>query len=93
MFWGWLEDGTEIIQDPAPAKIGDFGIIVIKGMQKGKLTTKRLNWYINGCGHRRLGSGEGPYMRFQSRYVDQCLIHVQDPTTGEMSDSLQLWVD
>lgn len=90
---GWLEDGTEIIQDPAPAKVGDFGIIVIKGVQKGELTNKRLRWNVNSCGHRRLGSGEGPYMRFQSLYIDQCWIQVSDPTTGERSDFLRLWVE
>ena len=90
---GWLTDGTEIVQDPAPARVGDFGIVVIKGIDQGQLTSTRLSWYIDGCGHRRLGSNEGPYMRFQSLYMDQCRIRVWDPTTGEMSGSWQLWVE
>lgn len=90
---GRLNDGTEIVQDPAPARRGDVGIIVIKGMKDGQLTNRRLDWAVRECGRRVLGSSSGPYVRFQTAAVDQCTIEVYDRRTGERTGSWRLWVE
>ena len=77
-----LDDGTEIVQAPAPAKARSFEIVVLKAVRDGKLTDGQLRWNVLGCGHEQPAGRTGPFTRLRSRSLDQCWLEVLHPELG-----------
>ena len=88
---GPVEGAGLLVQNPAPVARNYRGVILLHVEWRGELTSTRLGWRVYNCPRTIVGTNIGAYIRFATRFPQECLIEIRN-TEGWTVGSFALWV-